>query len=62
MYFGWMEFLVLGHFVGRRADYLFMLIFNWGCLVLIGLFAEIAVSLIGFEFETIAAKKNKEMK
>ncbi|XP_055345227.1 derlin-1-like [Paramacrobiotus metropolitanus] len=30
-----------GHFVGRPADYLFMLIFNWACLVLIGLFADL---------------------
>lgn len=30
-----------GHFVGRRADYLFMLIFNWACLVLVGLCTDL---------------------
>lgn len=32
-----------GHFVGRRADYLFMLIFNWACLVLVGLCTDLMV-------------------
>ncbi|OWA51512.1 Derlin-1 [Hypsibius exemplaris] len=30
-----------GHFIGRTADFLFMLVFNWLCLVLIGLAADI---------------------
>jgi len=37
--------LETGIFDGRPADYLFMLIFNWLCLVIIALFADIYVLL-----------------
>jgi len=33
--------LETGHFDGRPADFLFMLIFNWICLVIIGFIAEL---------------------
>lgn len=39
------NFYYQGIFDGRPADYLFMLIFNWACLVIIALFAEIYVLL-----------------
>ena len=35
--------LETGLFSGRPADYLFMLIFNWICCVIIGLLAEFPV-------------------
>ena len=38
--------LETGLFSGRPADYFFMLIFNWICCVIIGLFAEFAVSFL----------------
>jgi hypothetical protein len=27
------EIVILGQFIGRPADYLFLLIFNWFCIV-----------------------------
>lgn len=37
-------YFVSGQYAGRPADYLFMLLFNWICCVIVGLIAEMPVS------------------
>jgi hypothetical protein len=37
--------LFLGMFDGRPGDYFFMLLFNWACCVIVGLIADIPVSV-----------------
>jgi hypothetical protein len=40
--------LFLGIFDGRPGDYFFMLLFNWACCVIVGLIAELPVSVTSY--------------
>jgi hypothetical protein len=35
-------------FGGRPGDYFFMLLFNWACCVIVGLIADISVSITSY--------------
>lgn len=42
--------LETGVYAGKPADYLFMLLFNWICCIIIGLIAEIPVSFLNVKY------------